>query len=256
MISGESRGLRRGLSLATAAPQLEKAFTMPRAQAVALAINSPGGSPVQSSLIAARIRALATEKKLPVLAFVEDVAASGGYWLASAADEIFADRASVVGSIGVIAAGFGFVEALQKLGVERRVYTAGTHKGSLDPFQAQNEEDVARLDTILKDLHTIFIEQVRDRRGSKLASEADAPDLFSGAFWTAEEAKRLGLIDGIGHARNILRERFGESVKMVPIRAKQPLLRRLGGGGLADAEWIDNLAAHFDERQAWQRYGG
>jgi len=205
LISADSSALRRGLSLAVVAPLLKQAFSMPRAKAVALAINSPGGSPVQSSLIAARIRELSAEKKLPVLAFVEDVAASGGYWLATAADEIYADRASVIGSIGVISAGFGFTEAIAKLGVERRVYTAGENKSILDPFKPEDPADVARLDRILNDLHAVFRGQVESRRGAKL--KADEPDLFSGAFWTAEAAQELGLIDGIGHFRPLLRQR-------------------------------------------------
>ncbi len=254
VISAESSALRRGLSLAAVAPLLEQAFSMPRAKAVALAINSPGGSPVQSSLIAARIRELAAEKQLPVLAFVEDVAASGGYWLATAADEIYADTASIIGSIGVVSAGFGFTEAIARLGVERRVYTAGENKGMLDPFKPEDPGDLARLDGILTNLHAVFRGQVENRRGGKL--KADDPDLFSGAFWTADAALERGLIDGIGHFRPLLRQRFGEKIKIVPIKAKQPLLRRLGGGGLAAAEVADNLFAAADERLMRQRYGG
>lgn len=254
MISADSSALRRGLSLAAAAPLLKQAFSMPRAKAVALAVNSPGGSPVQSSLIAARIRELAAEKKLPVLAFVEDVAASGGYWLATAADEIYADRASVIGSIGVISAGFGFAEAIAKLGVERRVYTAGENKSILDPFKPENPADVARLDRILGDLHAVFRSQVESRRGAKL--KADDPDLFSGAFWTAEAALELGLIDGIWHFRPLLRQRFGENVRIVPIKARQPLFRRLTGGGFEAERLAESLIAIADERLARQRYGG
>ena len=254
MISADSSALRRGLSLAASAPLLEQAFSMPRAKAVALAINSPGGSPVQSSLIAARIRELAAEKELPVLAFVEDVAASGGYWLASAADEIYADKASIIGSIGVISAGFGFTEAIAKLGVERRVYTAGENKSILDPFKPEDPADVARLDDILNGLHGIFRGQVESRRGAKL--KAGDPDLFSGAFWTAEAALERGLIDGIGHFRPLLRERFGEKVRIVPIKAKQPLLRRLGGGGFEAEQVAESLFAMADERLARQRFGG
>jgi signal peptide peptidase SppA len=254
MIAADSGGFRRGLNLETVAPLLQQAFDMPRAKAVALAINSPGGSPVQSSLIAARIRALATEKSLPVLAFVEDVAASGGYWLATAADEIFADEASVIGSIGVISAGFGFTEAMAKLGVERRVHTAGENKGILDPFQPERAEDVARLDGLLQELHDVFRAQVESRRGSKLAK--DDADLFSGAFWTAGGALQRGLIDGIGHFRPILRQRFGDKVEIVPIRTKQPLFRRLTGGGFGAEGLADQAAALLDERLARQRYGG
>lgn len=254
MISADSSALRRGLSLAAVAPLLEQAFSMPRAKAVALAINSPGGSPVQSSLIAARIRELAAEKELPVLAFVEDVAASGGYWLASAADEIYADKASVVGSIGVISAGFGFTEAIAKLGVERRVYTAGDNKSILDPFKPEDPADIERLDGILNGLHAIFRGQIESRRGAKL--NAEDPEIFSGAFWTAETALERGLIDGIGHFRPLLRQRYGDKVKIVPIKAKQPLLRRLGGGGFEAAQVAESLFAIADERLARQRFGG
>jgi serine protease SohB len=254
LISADGPGLRRGLSLEAVAPVLHRAFSTSRAKAVALAINSPGGSPVQSALIAARVRELSVEKKLPVLGFVEDVAASGGYWLATAADEIYADRASVIGSIGVISAGFGFTEAIAKLGVERRVYTAGEHKGFLDPFRPSNPDDEARLDRILKDLHVVFQDQVRQRRGAKLAT--DDPELFSGAFWTADAALERGLIDGIGHYRAILRQRFGSKVKIEPIKTKQPLLRRLSGGGLTAEEFVDGLLSRADERLARQRYGG
>jgi serine protease SohB len=254
MISADSSALRRGLSLVAVAPLLEQAFAMPKAKAVALAINSPGGSPVQSSLIAARIRELAAEKKLPVLAFVEDMAASGGYWLATAADEIYADKASVIGSIGVISAGFGFTEAIAKLGVERRVYTAGENKSILDPFKPEDPADVARLDGILNDLHAVFRAQVESRRGGKL--KADDPEIFSGAFWTAEAALERGLIDGIGHFRPLLQQRFGKKVKIIPIKAKVPLLRRLGGGGFAAEDLADSLFSIADERLARQRFGG
>ena len=203
MIAAGGGSLRRSLSLESVAPLLQQAFAMPRVKAVALAINSPGGSPVQSALIAARIRALAVEKSLPVLAFVEDMAASGGYWLATAADEIYVDEASVVGSIGVISSGFGFTDAIAKLGIERRVYTAGENKSILDPFKPENPDDIARLDTILNDLHAVFRAQVEGRRGSKLA--ADDPEIFSGAFWTGRGALDRGLIDGIGHYYPVLR---------------------------------------------------
>lgn len=254
MISADSSALRRGLSLAAVAPLLEEAFSMSKAKAVALAINSPGGSPVQSSLIAARIRELSAEKELPVLAFVEDVAASGGYWLATAADEIYADKASVIGSIGVISAGFGFTEAIAKLGVERRVYTAGENKSILDPFKPEDPADVERLDTILNGLHTIFRSQVESRRGAKL--KADDPDIFSGAFWTAEDALERGLIDGISHFRPLLRQRFGDKVKIVLIKAKQPLLKRLSSGGFEAEHLAESLFATADERLMRQRYGG
>jgi len=255
MIAADGSGsFRRGISLETVAPLLQQAFAMPRVKAVALAINSPGGSPVQSALIAARIRALAAEKSLPVLAFVEDVAASGGYWLATAADEIYADEASIIGSIGVVSAGFGFSDAIAKLGVERRVHTAGENKAILDPFRPEKPEDVTRLETLLQDLHGVFRSQVESRRGAKL--KTDDPELFSGAFWTARGAMERGLIDGIGHFRPVLRQRYGDTVEIVPIKAKQPLFRRPTGGGLGAEGLGDDLAAMLDERLARQRYGG
>ncbi len=254
MIAADSGGFRRGLSLETAAPLLKQAFEMPRAKAVALAINSPGGSPVQSALIATRIRTLAAEKSLPVLAFVEDVAASGGYWLATAADEIFADEASIIGSIGVISAGFGFTEAIAKLGIERRVHAAGDNKSILDPFRPEKAEDVARLESILQDLHGIFRTQVESRRGSKLAQ--DDPELFSGAFWAGRGALERGLIDGIGHFRPVLRERYGDEVEIVQVKARQPLFKRLTGGGIGAEGLAGEVAAMMDERLARQRYGG
>ena len=255
MISVESSPVRRGLSLEAVAPLLQQAFAVPRAKAVALAINSPGGSPVQSALIAGRIRELAAEKELPVMAFVEDVAASGGYWLATAADEIYADSASVIGSIGVISAGFGFQDAIAKLGIERRVYTAGENKGMLDPFKAADPKDEERLNVILNDLHQLFRTHVETRRAGKLV--AGDEELFSGAFWTADAARERGLIDGIGHFRPVLRQRFGDKVQIVPVKTKKPLLQRLGGGGGFSADdWMDSLIARMDEKTARPRYGG
>lgn len=254
MIAAGGGSLRRSLSLESVAPLLQQAFEMPRAKAVALAINSPGGSPVQSALIATRIRMLAAEKSLPVLAFVEDVAASGGYWLATAADEIFADEASVVGSIGVISAGFGFTEAISKLGVERRVYTAGENKSILDPFKPEAPKDIARLNELLNELHGVFRAQIETRRGAKLA--VDDPEIFSGAFWTGRGALERGLIDGIGHFRPVLRQRFGDKVQIVPIKAKQPLIKRLSGGGFGADHLVEEVGLHLDERLARQRYGG
>lgn len=260
MISPQGGGpLRRpGLNLAELAGPIETAFKLPRLEAVALVVNSPGGSPVQSALIARRIRALAAENDVPVYAFCEDAAASGGYWLACAGDEIYADGASVVGSIGVIAAGFGFPEAIGRLGVERRIHAAGQSKSQLDPFQPEDEEDVARLNAILEDLHGQFKDWVRERRGDKLRE--DEEPLFEGAFWTGRRARELGLVDGIGDLRGVCREKFGEDVKLRPVsRRKGFLQRRFGfvadapaalGAGLADG-----LGAWARERAAWARLG-
>jgi signal peptide peptidase SppA len=242
-----------GLSLSSVNPALERAFKLRGAKAVALSINSPGGSPVQSALIAGRIRSLASEKKLPVVAFIEDVGASGGYWLALAADEIFADPSSIVGSIGVIHASFGFAEAIDRLGIERRLHTAGAKKSLLDPFRPQNPEDVERLNAILHELHQGFKATVRERRGARLKGGDE--ELFEGQIWTGRGALEAGLIDGLGELHAVLRERFGAKVKLPLISAAKPWWqRRLGleawPGALVDAA-LDSLA----ERALWSRYG-
>jgi len=252
--------LRSGLSLQRVAPALKKAFTTRGARAVALVINSPGGSPVQSSLIARRIRQLSREKNLPVIAFVEDVAASGGYWLAAAADEIVVDASSIVGSIGVISGGFGFTEAIRKLGIERRVHTAGEKKGMLDPFRPENSEEVEHLKALQGEIHRRFIAWVKERRGLKLKG-SDA-ELFSGAFWTGESALRLGLADALGDLRSVLRERFGPKVRLLPIERRKSFLGNLLGGGRAQQEEGDGfgrigagLLAAIEERFLWNRFG-
>jgi len=230
----------------TLAPMIERAFRRGKPAAVALVINSPGGSPVQSSLIAARIRRLADEKKVPVYAFVEDVAASGGYWLASAADEIWIDHSSIVGSIGVISANFGFQELINRYGVERRVHTAGKSKSTLDPFQAEKPADVKRLKVILEQMHQTFINQVRARRGLKLKEDMD---LFNGEFWIGQTGVDLGLADGIGHMVPKMQEIFGKKVKFIRYVQKQSLLRRFG------AQVIDDAFHSIEERAEFARYG-
>ncbi|SCY89771.1 S49 family peptidase [Microvirga guangxiensis] len=248
---------RSGLAMANVASMLERAFSVPGAKAVAIVINSPGGSAAQSHLIFKRIRSLAEEKKIPVLAFVEDAAASGGYMIACAADEIYADPASIVGSIGVVSASFGFQELIARIGVERRVHTAGENKAMLDPFRPENPEDVARLKGLQRKIHEVFVDLVKTRRGEKLNDSYE--DLFSGAFWVGAEALDLGLIDGLGDVRSVLRQRFGEDVKFRMIEpARPPLLARLigrravTGGGLIDpAEVVGTL----EERAAWARLG-
>ena len=248
---GVGTPLKPPLTFKDANPLLEKAFRKGIA-GVALALNSPGGSPVQSALIHARIRELAAEHKLPVFVFCEDVAASGGYWLACAGDEIYADDSSVIGSIGVISAGFGFVEALGKLGVERRVHTAGENKAILDPFQPEKPEDVERLLSLQADIHGAFKDLVRQRRAGKL--KGDEQELFSGAFWAGRQALERGLIDGIGHMHAILRGKFGEKLIIRPVSAPQGWgLRRLGLGTAADVS--DSFIASLETRAMWSRFG-
>ncbi|MGE3651241.1 MAG: S49 family peptidase [Reyranellaceae bacterium] len=239
------------LSLAAVAPRLQRAFSLRGAKAVALLINSPGGSPVQSSLIAQRIRSLADEKKLPVHVFVEDVAASGGYWLACAGDDIHADATSIVGSIGVISAGFGFTKALERLGVERRVYTAGDNKAMLDPFKPEDPEDIARLRRLQDEMHATFKDWVRARRGERL--KADDATLFEGEFWTAKRGLELGLVDGLGHVREVLRERYGQKVRLPLVGERQGgFLRRLLG--LASVSLADGVLEAAEQRALWGRY--
>ncbi|WP_375688677.1 S49 family peptidase [Pseudooceanicola sp. LIPI14-2-Ac024] len=225
---------------------IERAFRKGKPAAVALLINSPGGSPVQSSLIAARIRRLSEEKDIPVIAFVEDVAASGGYWLACAADEIIADESSIVGSIGVIAASFGAHVLLARQGVERRVHTAGQSKSMLDPFRPENPKDVAKLEALLGDIHAAFIDHVKARRGDRLNP---AEPLFEGDVWLARRAKELGLIDDIGHITPVMRKRFGDKVRFRRYGVRRSLIQRIGASVLGDA------IAGIEERAAYARFG-
>jgi signal peptide peptidase SppA len=253
-IIGQLGPMRRGgLTLADLAETIEKAFKMPRVKAVALAVNSPGGSPVQSSLIAGRIRALAEENKLPVYAFCEDVAASGGYWLACAADEIYANGASIVGSIGVISAGFGFPEMLAKLGIERRVYSAGERKAQLDPFRPEDEKDVAHLKALQQDLHAQFIDYVRLRRGAKL--KGDDAALFSGDFWSGRQGLSLGLVDGIDDLRSRMRALYGEKVRLRVVAQQRGWLQRRFGLDSRAPHWPRDVIGALDERALWARYG-
>ena len=256
MIAAGGAPMRQNLSLAGVAGVLEKAFSIP-APAVAISINSPGGSPVQSRLIYKRIRDLAQEKQRAVLVYVEDVAASGGYMIACAADEIYADHASIVGSIGVVSASFGFQELIARIGVERRVHTAGENKAMLDPFKPENPEDVARLKGLQRKIHEVFVDLVRSRRGGKLNDSYE--DLFSGAFWVGAEAVDLGLVDGLGDIRTILRQRFGDKVQFRMIEpARRPLLGRLlGRRPLTSGSLIDpgEVVGTLEERAAWARLG-
>jgi signal peptide peptidase SppA len=251
-VIGQTGSAKRGLSLSALSTPLDHAFRMGRVKAVALAINSPGGSPVQSALIAKRIRALSDEKEIPVYAFCEDVAASGGYWLACAADEIYADGASIVGSIGVVSASFGFPALLDRIGVERRVHTAGDKKAMLDPFRPEDPKDVKHLKEIQKDLHEQFSAYVRERRAQRLS--ANEKILFSGEFWTGRKALEMGVVDGIGDLRSVMREKLGENVRFrVMAQPRGWLQRKLG------VERASSLAHEvmtiFEERAIWARYG-
>lgn len=253
-LSGAIGGAARfgaGLSDAGLAPVIERAFRAGKPAAVALVINSPGGSPVQSSLIAARIRRLAEERKLPLHAFVEDVAASGGYWLACAADDIWIDESSLVGSIGVISASFGAHDLLARNGVERRVHTAGRSKSFGDPFRPETPEDVARLRAILEPIHASFIAHVTARRGARLAQ---GTDLFQGDVWVGRQAVDLGLADGIGHAVPRLKEIYGAKARLVPIGQRRPFWSRFGAGAAAGAAMQAALDT-AEERALWARYG-
>lgn len=242
--------LRQGLTMASVESALAKAFAM-KGPAVALVVNSPGGSPAQSSLIYKRIRALAQEKNKHVLVFVEDVAASGGYWLAAAGDEIFADATSIVGSIGVVTATFGFTELLEKVGVERRVYTIGENKAILDPFRPERENDVVILKAVQADIHDAFVAAVKERRGARLSGD---PDLFTGRFWSGTSALGHGLIDGIGDLRSVLRERYGEKVSIRQVAAARSPFWRLRFGAGTAVSGADLIGALRADRQ-WERYG-
>jgi signal peptide peptidase SppA len=251
---GQIGVLRSGLAMSRLAAVIERAFAAADAKAVALIINSPGGSAVQSALIAKRIRDLASEKNLPVYAFVEDVAASGGYWLACAADEIYANASSIVGSIGVISASFGLRDAIRRIGVERRVYTAGEKKMMLDPFQPEDPEDVERLQNLQREIHGNFQAWVRERRGVRLRG-LDG-DLFSGEFWTGTRSVELGLVDGIDDLRAHMRRRFGEKVKLRLVSAPTSWLRRwFGPHTVLPESWADDVVSSLEARALWQRYG-
>ena len=251
--------LRKGLSLARVANQLEAAFSGRRTRAVAILVNSPGGSPVQADLIQRRIRDLSDEHKIPVFAFCEDVAASGGYWIALAASEIHANPSSVIGSIGVISAGFGFDKAIDKLGIERRVYASGPMKGMLDPFRAENQQDIDHLRRVQQDIFEDFCDEVRRRRSSRLTAEE--PELFNGAFWTGKRALELGLIDGLGDMQSTMRERFGQNIRFHFHDQRRSFLQRLtnatGGRGEAGSVMTlaDDLLEELEVRMLWRRFG-
>src|SRR5579859_4258023 len=262
-VIGAVTPLRPGMSLVGVARTLERAFAVKNAKAVALVINSPGGSPVQSRQIYLRIRQLAAEKKLPVLTFVEDVAASGGYMIACAGDEIFCDPSSILGSIGVVGGSFGFQELIKKVGVERRLYTAGAHKAMLDPFLPENPDDVTRLKALQREIHDIFIALVKQSRGARLKGADDM--LFTGEYWAGQTSIALGLADAIGDLRSTLRARYGEKVLTPLIAPASGMLAGLlgrrspGAGALATLEGLpglpDELISALETRAIWARYG-
>ncbi|MDC1139815.1 S49 family peptidase [Candidatus Pelagibacter sp.] len=249
-VIGNAGKFKQGIDFAGQEEIIEKAFSLKKAKAVAITINSPGGSPVQSHLIYKFIRTQAKKKKIKVIVFAEDVAASGGYLIACAGDEIYANSSSIIGSIGVIYSSFGFTELIRKIGVERRVHTAGKNKSSLDPFQEEKSEDIERLKNIQLDLHKDFIHVVEESRGSKL--NKNEIELFSGEFWAGSKAKELGLIDGLGNANEILKEKFGEDVVIKKFeKSKGWLSKKLS----SSSNQMDQLANILEERSIWQRYG-
>ena len=235
----------RGLNDAELAPVIEKAFRKGKPKAVALAINSPGGSPVQSSLIGARIRRLAEETETPVYAFCEDVAASGGYWLACAADEIFVDQSSIIGSIGVIMASFGFQDFMSKHGIERRVHTAGKSKSFADPFKAETPADVKKIKALQSEIHDVFINHVKSSRGDKLADQ----DLFTGDIWVGQKGVDVGLADGVGHLVPKMKELFGDKTRFIKHGVKRGLLSRFSG------QFADTMLDTIEDRALWARFG-
>ncbi len=251
VIGAGASPVRSGITVHQVEPALTQAFSVKAAPVVALIINSPGGAAAQSHLIYQRIRALAAEKDKKVVVAVEDVAASGGYMIACAGDEIIVDPSSIVGSIGVISAGFGFQRLLDKIGVERRVHTAGKSKSMLDPFQPEREEDVQRLKSMQEDVHAMFIDLVRSRR-TKLAPD---PDLFTGAFWSGGRAVALGLADRIGDLGSVMRERYGADVRFRPIATERGPWWRRRLGLSREAALVDQAIAALEERAAWGRFG-
>jgi signal peptide peptidase SppA len=256
-VVGFSTPLKPGLTLAGIARTLDRVFAVRNAAAVALCVNSPGGSPAQSHLIFRRIRELAEEKKRPVIAFVEDAAASGGYMIACAADEIIADPNSIVGSIGVVGGSFGFDKLIAKIGIERRLYTSGEHKAMLDPFLPENPGDVERLKNLQRDIHDDFIALVKSRRGDKLSGPEN--DLFSGEYWTGRRALGLGLVDAIGDLRSTLRQRFGEKVFTPLVTAERGLFGRriwgVGGTSFGQDGLAEDMISALEARALWARYG-
>ncbi len=251
-IIGSGGRFKQGMELANQRDILKKAFSVKKISHVAISINSPGGSPVQSHLIYSYIKDLAKKNKVKVLIFAEDVAASGGYFIACAGDEIYANSSSIIGSIGVISASFGFKDLIEKIGVQRRVYTAGKNKSTLDPFVEEKEEDVKRLKNIQLELHSDFIKVVEDSRGSKL-KDPEKNNLFTGEFWTGKTALKLGLVDGIGNADQVLKEKFGEKVIIKNFEKRKGFLAKKLSSSIADP--LEKIIETLEEKTMWQKFG-
>ena len=250
-VIGQAGFMRSGLNISSLDRLIDRLFSDKKSPAVALIINSPGGSPTQSSLIANKIIKMSKEKNKKVLAFVEDVAASGGYWLACASDEIYIDTNSILGSIGVISPGFGFVELIKKIGIERRVYTSGKSKSFLDPFKEEKEEDISRLKDIQEQIHENFISYVKSRRGNKI-SEKNSNEVFSGLFWVGEKTIELGLADGIGSIQDIILKKFGKYAKIKFIDQKKSFLQKKLSSSMLD---IETVLQKLEEKTLWSRFG-
>lgn len=252
-VIGSSGRFSNAINLANLEEKITEAFEVYNVKAVALAINSPGGSPVQSELIVMRLRELSKEKEIPVYAFAEDVAASGGYMLALAGDEIYAHKASIVGSIGVINAGFGYTGAIEKLGVERRVYTAGESKSLLDPFKPEVEKDIKMMKGLLKEVHDFFKDFVKEARGDKLKGVQKT--LFSGQVWNGVEATKLGLVDGVGDIRSVMKDKLGDDVKFIRIKEEKGFLKGMLGMRSAKTSIADDIVKTLETRGEWGKFG-
>ena len=251
-VIGSAGRFKQGIDFSGQQEIIKKAFTMKKAKNVAISINSPGGSPVQSHLIHDYIKQLAKKNKKKVIIFAEDVAASGGYLIACAGDEIYANSSSIIGSIGVISASFGFQDAIKKIGVQRRVYTSGKNKSTLDPFKEEKEEDIERIKKLQLELHSDFIQVVKKSRGSKL-KDPETNNTFTGEFWSGSASMKLGLIDGIGNAEQILREKFGEDIIIKKLEKQKSFIAKKLSSSLDNQ--IDNIASVIEERALWQRFG-
>ena len=251
-VIGNAGKFKQGIDFAGQEEIIKKAFSLKKAAAVAISINSPGGSPVQSHLIYSFIRQQAKKSNKKVIFFAEDVAASGGYLISCAGDEIYANSSSIVGSIGVISASFGFQDAIKKIGVERRVYTAGKNKSTLDPFKAEKPEDIDRLKKIQLELHSDFINVVKTSRGSKLV-DVDKNNTFTGEFWSGSTSLKLGLIDGIGNADQVLKDKFGEDIVIKKLEKPKSFLAKKLSSSIDNQ--IDSIASTLEERAQWQKFG-